>query len=144
MKFALTCALFALSACAGPQRGQNYAISAELQPYVDFFEYTYGKKIDYSVLLGDGNGDQAYYDSRGYIMVDKKVFLMYNDAQRLELLLHEFGHGSFGRSHLDGRFISGEMIGCAKSLMTPSESVTLSGCFEKFMDYYLAELPRGF
>jgi hypothetical protein len=69
-----------------------------------------------------------------FLSIHKAYFMHTTPEQQYTLVIHELGHCTLGRDHVEGYLPNG----CPKSIMHPSDG--LFGCFFKDQDYYLREL----
>jgi hypothetical protein len=69
-----------------------------------------------------------------FISIHYAYFQNASVEQKYALVIHELGHCTLGKDHVEGY----RKNGCPKSIMHPSDG--LFGCFFKDQDYYFREL----
>lgn len=127
---------------------QKPSVDSELQKIVTYFNdaaIQYRAVPDYKNLVVNfvdkfpvNNWIGLCQNSRGnggkFVSIHKAYFQHTSVEQKYALVIHELGHCTLNREHVEGY----RENGCPKSIMHPSDG--LFGCFFKEQDYYFKEL----
>lgn len=127
---------------------QNPSIDSELQPIVNYFNEAaaqYRAVPDYkNLVIGFvdnfpvntwiGLCQKSSGNPSKFMQIHKGYFRHTSVEQKYALVIHELGHCTLNREHVEGY----RENGCPKSIMHPSDG--LFGCFFRDQDYYFKEL----
>jgi hypothetical protein len=127
---------------------QKPAVDSELEPYVAYFKdiaLRYGiapnfKNLSisfintYPISNWVGLCQTSTVSPSKFLTVRESFFKRIPTEQKYALVIHELGHCTLGRDHVEGYLPNG----CPKSIMHPSDG--LNGCFFTNQDYYFKEL----
>lgn len=121
---------------------------AEAKKYISKFEREFGVKIEYAVLLDDFDTSAAVCMSwpfgRREVKINRRYWNTINDAQREELLYHEFGHCSFGLTH-NSQYMHFDDMGLAPySIMHPTAfSIAESEIYVIYREHYIDQMKEA-
>lgn len=126
---------------------QKPSVESEIAPIVNYFNEV---AAQYNVKPDSKNLIVGFVDKfpvntwiglcqRGntpakFISIRKAYFQHASSEQKYALVIHELGHCTLNRDHVEGY----RENGCPKSIMHPSDG--LFGCFFRDQDYYFKEL----
>lgn len=110
MKYLIILMLYCVG-CATAETIEPIEIDPELQPYVNSFQSTFSLIINYSVIFVDDLKNNwvgecvVYENGDKQINIKKSYFESATNAQKEQLLYHEFGHCSLGWQHVEGTIV---------------------------------------